>query len=433
MKKSDALKQTRTAKVDAQVAVVQRAKDENREMTPEETAQFDALQGEIRSLDGEIERALIIEGREAEIAARSAGEPTPSGEEREFGKLQERFSLHRAINGHRSGVLTGVEKEIHEEMSKRAQRAGVAIGGVAIPMGATRAAGQTVTQDSGANGGNLVNTEMGEVIEFLRPQPIVEKLGARMLRGLTGNVVFPKNNGGIVAAWEGEVDETANSKNGYGKVEMKPKRLSAAVLISLQNLIQSSPDLEAMTRRDMELAVQIALDTAAINGSGTGDQPLGVLNTVGVNSLAMGTNGGVPTFEKLVEMETLADVENALTDTMAYLSTPGVRGLLKTTPLAANNAGFVLGNDGMVNGYKFQSSNLVPKNLTKGTSTGNCHAGIFGDFSQLMIGEWGFADLTVDDISQKKSGNIEIVLNSFYDIAVRQAKAFTVVKDFTLS
>jgi hypothetical protein len=67
----------------------------------------------------------------------------------------------------------------------------------------TRADGQTVTQDAGAFGGNTVATELRGPIDYLRPMPVVEKLGAVFLTGLSGNGI-PKNNGGVVATWEGK-------------------------------------------------------------------------------------------------------------------------------------------------------------------------------------------------------------------------------------
>jgi hypothetical protein len=46
----------------------------------------------------------------------------------------------------------------------------------------------------------------------------------------------------------------------------------------------------------------------------------------------------------------------------------------------------------------------IPSNLTKGTAAGTCSAVLFGDFSKLVIGQWGFMDLSVDDKSRKKKG-----------------------------
>lgn len=344
------------------------------------------------------------------------------------------YSLHKAIRSQMAnGTLDGVELELHQETVKRAKAAGVAITGLAVPMGTARsekrADGQTVTQDSGAYGGNLVATELQSPIEFLRPQPVLESLGARFMTGLQGNLKFPTNDGGITATWEGEVTEVANTKNAYGSKEMSPKRLAASVLMSLQNIMQSSTDLELMTVQDIRDAVAEAIDRAGINGSGSGNQPLGILNTSGIGSVVGGTNGAAPTWANIVDLETSIFVQNANSARMNYLINPVTRGRLKKTKHEAGDLGYLMATDNTINGYPVGVSNLVPSNLTKGTGTG-LSAGIFGDFSQLLIGQWAFLDMSVDDKSRKKEGYIEITVNTFLDLLVRQPKAFAAVKDW---
>ena len=154
MKKSDALKQERHALNEKQQALIDLAKSEKRDFTETEEADFDARVGEIRALDKKIERALEIEATELRTAA-SNGKPVTTdvvdGEQRELEKMKKRYSIHNVIRSQMDNgePLKGVELEIHQETKKQAARAGVAIGGVAVPL-ASRADGQTVGEDSGA-------------------------------------------------------------------------------------------------------------------------------------------------------------------------------------------------------------------------------------------------------------------------------------------
>ena len=313
MKKSDALKQERHALNEKQQALIDLAKSEKRDFTETEEADFDARVGEIRALDKKIERALEIEATELRTAA-SNGKPVTTdvvdGEQRELEKMKKRYSIHNVIRSQMDNgePLKGVELEIHQETKKQAARAGVAIGGVAVPL-ASRADGQTVGEDSGAYGGNLVSNDLQGPIEYLRPNPVLESLGARMLTGLQGNLVFPTNDGGISGAWEGEVDTATNTKNAYGSKTMSPKRYSASVLISLQNLMQSNINLEMFTMDEIKAIVANAIDAAGING--VAPAPVGILNTSGTNAVVGGTNGAVPTWAHLVGMETAVEVANA--------------------------------------------------------------------------------------------------------------------------
>lgn len=421
MKKSDQLKLERTAKVEAQGVLLAKAKAENRELTAEENTSFDTLDSEIGALDGQIQRQVKIEAAElraAEItgntvAVVSAGAPA-----------QRSFSINRAIRSLVSGAaLEGPELEANQRGVEAARAAGIGVApsSFTVPLFATRADGQTVTEDSGAYGGNTVATDVLAPIDFLRPKPVVESLGAVFLTGLQGNVQFPKNNGGVTTTWEGEVDEVINTKTAWGKIEMKPRRLAVSVLVSLQNLMQSSFDMELYTMNEIRKAIENEIDKDALYA---------ILDDAGVNTVAIGTNGGALTFAKAVDMETEVYVDNANGARMNYVSNSKVRGKAKTTVLESGQATYLLQNN-EINGYPFANSNHIPSNLVKGTSGAVCSALIFGDFSKLVVGQWGFMDLSVDDKSRKKEGYIEITANVYLDTAALEPKAFSVCKDIT--
>lgn len=432
MKTSVELKQERSALITDQQNIVNAA--ENRAFNDDEQQRFDDIQSQIEGLNAAIKRAEAFEANQ-KIAAQAAGEIVGGGEKREMDQIKKRYSFHKALRSQMpNGVLDGVEKEMHDETVKRAQAAGVAISGLAVPsdFAEKRADGATVTQDAGAYGANLVDTSLQNPIEFLRPKPIVESLGARFMTGLTSNLKFPVNGGGITGAWEGEVDAAANSKNAFGSKEMKPNRYAVAALLSLQNLMQSSVDLEAFTIADIRAVIGNAIDAAAINGSGTG-QPLGILNTSGVNEVVGGTNGAAPSWAHIVDLETKIFTENADAQNMAYLINPATKGKLKTTKHSAGDLNYLMSSANEINGYKAGVSTLVPGDLTKGTLVGAAQAAIFGDFSQLLVGQWGFLDITVDNVSRKKDGYVELVVNTFIDVLVRQPKAFSMIKDWDIS
>jgi HK97 family phage major capsid protein len=422
MKKSDQLKLERTAKLNAQSAFITTAKNETRELSETENTSFDSLQGEIEALDIQIERAMKIEAAELRIAGQNGTSQANAADE----AVEEKgvFSIHRAIRGAMvNGTLEGVEKEMHERTLEAAKTANISLSGIAIPM---NRAVQSVTGDSGAKGGKLVQTDLQSPIDFLRPEPLMAQIGATYLTGLTGNLRFPKNEGGIVASWEGETATTPETANSYGYLDSTPKRLSVTVPISLQNLMQSSIDLEMYTINEINAAIENAIDAAAVNGSGSG-QPLGILNNADVNAVATATDGEVPSWDTIVDAETNVFVANASSARMNYVVNPKTRGKLKKTKHAAGDLNYIMGVDGAVNGYNSAVSNHVPSNLTKGTGV-NLSALVFGDFSQLLINQWGFMDLSVDEFSRKKEGLVEVTVNVFIDVLVKQPKAFSVVK-----
>lgn len=436
MKKSDQLKQLRASKIEAQKAIHATADGEQRNLNADETTQFRALQAEIEDLDGQIRDALAFENNvrtlEGSQQVYNPGNTRgTNGEEREMKDLKKRYSLHKVMRAVKDGAsLDGVEGELSKEFGNRAAAMGLPIAGIAIPMGGeTRADGQTVTQDSGGYGGNLVQTDVADPIELLRPKLFLEEAGAVFIPGLTGNLKFPKNNGGVVSTWEGEVATVSATKNAIGSQTMQPNRLATKVLVSIQNLMQSGV-IERMTIDDINMAYAQKLQHTAINGTGSG-QPYGILNTSGIGSVAIGTNGGAPTWASITGLEAEVYNDNADGANMVYLVNTKLVNKLKNTVKVSGYPEYLMGSDGMLNGYKTIRTNLVPSDLDKGTSTGVCSAAIFGDFRQLVIGQFAYADLTIDRVSEVENGYVKFVFNTFNDIMVRHAQAFAACKDFT--
>ena len=431
MKKSAEIRQAITGLISQQEALTTAASNEKRSLNDAEVTSFNDLQKQIEERKKELK---IEETREANL--RDFGAPKSNSELGKPNEERAMYSLHKAIRSQMgNGVLEGTELEVHNATKEIAKRAGIPIAGIAVPLFDTRsvtvekrADGQGVGTDEGDYGGAFVATDTQPVIDLLRPKPAVESLGAIFLTGLQGDLKFPVNDGGIAATWEGEQDNVDNSKNAYSTKTMQPKRLAVSVPISIQNLMQSSQDMEAYTMNEIATVIANAIDLAAINGSGTG-QPLGILNTSGINAVAGGTNGAVPSYANIVALETGVFVGNANSAKLNYLSNAKVRGKLKTTEISSGYPTHIMAPDGTVNGYPFAASNNVPSNLTKGNATGICSAAIFGDFSQLIVGQWGFMDISVDNVSRKREGLVEITVNVFVDVLVKQPKAFSVCKD----
>jgi HK97 family phage major capsid protein len=199
--------------------------------------------------------------------------------------------------------------------------------------------------------------------------------------------------------------------------------------------LQSSLDIENLVRGDLATVLALAIDLAAINGSGLSNQPKGIMNTTGIGSVAIDTDGGPPLWAHVVDLESQIANKNADVNTLAYLTNSKVRGKLKQTEKASGTAQFVWenGNEvgfGMVNGYRSGVSNQVPSDLTKGSGT-NLSAILFGNWSDLLIGEWGALDILVNPYANDKTGAVRIRVLQDVDIAVRHPESFAALVDAT--
>lgn len=337
----------------------------------------------------------------------------------------EGYSLTRAMNclANRK-PLDGLEKECSEAAQKRY---GKSAEGFMIPWDvqiAKRGLGKRdLTAGSATAGGDFVQTTVlgSSLIELLRNRMAVKRLGAVTLSGLTGNVAIPSQTAAATAAWGTEIATGSLSAQTIGQLSLTPHRLYALTAYSKQLLAQSTVDVEAFVRNDLMLILAIALDLAAIAGSGASSQPTGILNTSGIGSV---TFSGAATWAKMISFETAVATANADVDTMAYLSTAATRGKLKGATKASNYPAYIWENDvsfrpdGVVNGYRAAVSNQVPSDKV-----------VFGNFADMFIADWAGLDIVVDPYTLAANSEVRIVLNMWADIGLRHAASFAASTD----
>ena len=376
-------------------------------------------------------KALMLELEQAEAVEAAAQQAADRELDRRQRVAGRPFSLVRYIAGIVSGNLEGIEKEVDEMGAKEYERLGLVRQVHVIPSAYLRAAsGQNYT--TAADGGNL--TEEGERrdLDILRDKLVVAGLGATVLTDLVGTFTAISSSA-VQAAWEGEADKNELKKVTYSKLTMTPHRSSVSVATTKDLLRQTSFDVEADLLNKITDAHADLLEKAAINGSGSDGEPTGILNTSGIGSVAIGTNGGALTWKNVVALETEVNSKNANRGRMAYLSNAKVNGALKVTEMAAGTARFLLSNEApkTLNGYPFDWTNLVPSTLTKGTAASKCSALIFGNFQDLYIGQWGGIDIVVDPYTGARNGEIYLTLNAWNDIKVVEPKSFAAIVDIT--
>lgn len=361
------------------------------------------------------------------------------------------YSITAGIRAMLTGDWSSRAAGLVRDLSREVEKSGVAKTterSFFVPFSALSGQRATYVTSGATTGGNLVQTDLldQDFIEFLRNNGVMLQLGVRTMPGLVGNVAIPRRSG-VSSTYYLSTQTTAitQSESTFDQVTMAPKNLAALSKYSRQTLLQGTPGIEELVRRDLTDGINLAIDLGILNGSGASGQPTGILQTSGIGSVAMGTNGAAITIDKVVDLE--AAVMNFTTvnpGNVAYLSNFKVLAALKklraggstTTdgPFLFNTDGATIGRGptpANLNGYPLASTNQVPSNLVKGTSGAVCSALLIGDFSQAMVGFWGNGlEITVgedsDDFSKALTSVRGIVT---YDVAVRDPKSFAAILD----
>ena len=294
----------------------------------------------------------------------------------------------------------------------------------------TRAGLDSKTANEGAE---LKFTAPGEFIEFLYNRMRVKELGARTLAGLRDNVSYPKQTGKASGTWVGENpgSDVADSALTLSTIASAPHCYQSSSSYSRQLLAQAVIDVDTLVREDLGRDLALAVDTAVISGSGSSNQPTGILHTSGVQSYVMAAdagNGGAPSWDDIVNMETLMEDVNA--DQLGeggWLTTPGCKSVLKRTARLGNTIGLpIWADDDTVDGKEARSTNQVSSTGTKGSGT-NLSTLIYGIWETVMIGMWGSGfEMVIDPYRLKKQGMIEITTFMLTDVTLRYPSAFAV-------
>lgn len=290
-----------------------------------------------------------------------------------------------------------------------------------------------------ATGGNIVATQLlsDSFIEVLRNAMITPVLGARFLSGLVGNIDIPRQITAAQTSWTGELTAGTESEATFDKVSLRPKNLTSWGVISRMMMMQATPAIEMLARADLIAQMALALDLAALSGTGTGGQPTGIINQSGVLSVVGGTNGKNIDFDDIIKLYTAPRVANAAQTSMAFALNSKVIGYLASlkattgTYLWDPQGGLTAGSPDRIKGKPYGESQQLRSSLTKGTAVGNCSELIYGNWLELLIAEWGAMEVAINpyDSTYFKSGDVVLRAIQTADIGVRHGASFAVMSD----
>jgi HK97 family phage major capsid protein len=381
-----------------------------------------------------IQAGQTVEQFQQEAIRHLSTKPIPTSDIGLSDQDARRYSIVRAINALANPTDVGAqraatfERECSDAVSKVA---GKSARGFYLPSDVQKYQQRDLTAGTNNAGGFTVATDMqaNSFIDALRNAMVIMGMGTRMLTGLNGNVAIPKLSSGATHFWVAENTAPTESQQTLAQVTLTPKTVGAFTDISRRLLLQSSIDVESMVRDDLAKVLGLAIQGAAINGSGASNQPSGLLTLVTAGVLG-GTNGAAPSWANIIALETAVAAANADSGTMGYLTNTKVRGKLKGTEKFTSTGPTVweAGNTPL-NGYQAAVTNAVPSNLVKGTSGATCSAIIFGNFADLLIGMWGSLDLMVDPYSGSTAGTVRVVALQDVDVAVRNVESFATMVD----
>ena len=258
---------------------------------------------------------------------------------------------------------------------------------------------------AGAGGAGVISKEeVGPFSDLLQYSATIRQ-GAQLLTNVQGDLSAGVSASLPAPSWVTETGAAPDTDQVFTKLDLKPKRVSAKIIVSSM-LLSASPDAEALIAGDLGKSLSNQLDRSVLYGTG-GVQPLGIANHPDSHKIAF---DAAAWWQNLTELEyqiLLADVSPLQYGEIA-------------SPLTARELKRVVCGSGSSELIWWKLTNPLASNVV------NTNAIFAGCWDSCVIAVWAL-EVIINPYSQAHVGRVEIVGNLYSDVGLRYPKAFGVI------
>jgi HK97 family phage major capsid protein len=244
------------------------------------------------------------------------------------------------------------------------------------------------TVTPGAGGVLVPENFATDVIESLRPQSVVRKMGAISLPLNNGNLTLPRINGNTNVGYVGEEEDIPLTGMTFDDLKLSAKKMAAIVPIS-NDLIAFSginPRVDQQVGLDLTVSMGLSEDLFFLRGAGGGNIPKGLRFWAPVGNLvpapATSTLNDVELFLSALLLR--LEGANAHMRMPGWVMAPRTRRWLAALRDGNGNKAYPELDMMMLKGYPIGLSTQVPINLGVGGDESEIY---FSDFGDCYIGE----------------------------------------------
>ncbi|EFN6982888.1 major capsid protein [Escherichia coli] len=418
---SSTVRETEEVKEEREAAPVEEEKiEEVAERSEEDELEIREIARELNIDDSELARALAIKDMTPEAfrtkALNNITNAQRNNEQIKDSKMEKTFDLNNVIRSLVDGAALGANEAEYSAMAAGAamQRGRAARGGsVFVPAAALRAAseGNTKATLTAVTDEKLLTESY---VEMLLPQSVLGRLGVTVLSGLNAPIAVPKMTTSSVDAF-GFVDENGaapESKAEFANVKMAPKTFAGGNPIS-RSSIKTVPGIATLITDHINKAVRIKLEQLILSDKDNTRGPKGLVKQL--------VDGGRVTKKAAFSYKDFLKEIAALTDagvpaqSIKFAMSGATAAELESTLKDNGVSGYIIEN-GKLAGYDVVTSGVIPADHI-----------VLGDFSGIMIGEWGGLELDMDDTTYRAQSAIVPRIWVDLDFTVVQPEALKVL------
>ncbi|TFA62857.1 major capsid protein [Escherichia coli] len=422
---SSTVRETEEVKEEREAAPVEEEQiEEVAERSEEDELEIREIARELLIDDEELKRALAIKGMTPEAFRTKAlnnlvNAQRNNEQQIKDSKMEKTFDLNNVIRSLVDGEALGANEAEFSAMAATAtmQRGRAARGGsVFVPAAAMRAAaaGNTKATLTAVTDEKLLTESY---IEMLLPASCLGRLGVTVLSGLNSPIAVPKMTASSVEAF-GFVDENGaapESHAEFSNVKMAPKTFAGGNPISRQSL-KTVPNIATLITDHINKAVRIKLEQLILSDKENARGPAGLVKQL-VDASRVTKKTAFSYKDLLKEIAALTDA-GVPAQAIKFAMSGATAAELESTPKSdrGDAQGFIMEN-GKIAGYEVVTSGVIPADTI-----------VLGDFSGIIVGEWGGLELDLDDSTYRAQSAIVPRVWLDLDYVVAQPEALKVLQ-----
>ncbi|MCX5646519.1 MAG: phage major capsid protein [Phycisphaerae bacterium] len=269
-----------------------------------------------------------------------------------------------------------------------------------------------VTYLDASGGVTLSPAVSADIWDAARAQSVIFKAGAVTLDMPAPKMILPKLTTDPAGSWKPEGQIASEDTVVFGGLELQARTMFFYLPIS-DELWQDCGTLSSFLEATLATCAALELDRAALSGTGTGEQPLGILNNVAITQTACTAN---PWDDVSGSMSRIEAANHAVSAMVMSPRTAGNFRVLKN------------GDSEYITAPVWAPKAFVTSNIPDTISTDKS-AVIVGDFSNLIVGIRSSFRLEVLREARRQYGEVVIACAMRADIGVVRAASIDVIKD----
>lgn len=254
----------------------------------------------------------------------------------------------------------------------------------------------------------LVELTIGEIFGPLEKGLVLGLVGCKMQTGLTDDWAFPVVEA-VEATVAGETAKISDSDIEISSVQPRPQRVAISVPVTRTALVMTNTRLYDIVVSSLRQAVQRTLNKWMFGSTAIASGVTGPFMDENISSVTFA--GATPTYKEICDLVGTVDATGIVPGpTAAFVMSNKMKAALKATPRGSGDR-MIIEND-TIDGIPVFVTEFAPADTV-----------YFGYFGYVLVGQFGESFLTVDPYSLSQSNQVRFTLNTFFDIKAARPQA----------